>query len=307
MALTVLALGLPLVLQSLSIAFDDRAVMVMRRRLVRMVLACVMVSGGAGIVSQSPVAAAIPNFATVAATATCPSGQTLVSVNVVWNNGSGAQSKAVTPTRFLGYANAAYFRTTISLNGRSTSVRYEVGCRPSPGSSLVIYQAPARSVTGSLVYNTRCSGTTSRTCAGAPRVVGDWPYDAGYCTDGADQMWRRATGGGAGWGGDANEWNERASGQGARVSPVPHERALVVFETGAAQPGGGTFESPGHVGFVTRVLPPTTGTTFQFTYIDMNGSGVLYQWATRTYTFTPNTGKVSFIVANPGSPVSTHP
>lgn len=218
---------------------------------------CFGVTVGAG---ESPAAAASPALSGVV---TCTNG---MRVQGVWVQSSAGGSKWAAWYPMPGRPTSAVFSTTLTFGPGSSNVELHVGCgRNADGSWWSTKLTPAIAVSGARTLNAVCdarSGGRSVSCSFPPsgpatsRNLGD----SGYCTWGAYEQWRGATGYYPNIGGNAAAMDDNAAAKGFRVTDVPQARAMIVFNRG-------TF---GHVGWVTGIRRDGAG-QLVIDYIDMNG------------------------------------
>lgn len=233
--------------------------------------------------------------ATLRGLAICSSGRTVVGV---WVESSAGDSGWASFTLLPGHANMAYYlRTPITFSSSTTSVYVTVGCGGTSQSWASSSSSPAKTISGTYIYNIYCSDPTtgSGSCSGAPypSYGSANPGYSGQCTWGAAEMWKKATGHYPSWSGNANDWNNNAKAKGFRVLSTPHERAIAVWE---ANVGGAS--SYGHVAWVTKTS--VSGSTIYFYVHEMNWTNGVGKWDDRKVTFVSG---MSFIVAPPGVPV----
>lgn len=155
-------------------------------------------------------------------------------------------------------------------------------------------------VTDAGVYTGTNSAVTSRCGGSAPapaapssgRKVGAKratnPGISGYCTWGAADRWRQATGYYPALSGNAKDWAGSASRAGWTVVPDAQSRSIVVFQPGS-RPGIGGY---GHVGWVDQTQRRADGLWLH--YVDMNGSAGFGKWSDKWIKDGPG---MSYILA----------
>lgn len=243
-----------------------------RRPMVVAVIAAVFI---ASLSLATPAQAAVVSRV-VSGTVECSSGTKVVRIGITSSNGGGGLATPI--YRSSTYPQIAFFRYRIFTNTASTLVRLRVGCGGTASSPASLNESVQGAVVSGAdrILNARCKDSDD-TCSwprqGTTRTTN--PGDPGYCTWGAAEQWKRRTGTYPGWIGNAFQWDENARAAGWWVSPVPHARAVVVFEAGA------DYGSLGHVGYVTSVTPLGSG-QFDVNIVEMNYPNGNHTFTTRT-------------------------
>lgn len=240
----------------------------------------------ASTVAAPPAGAATP---TVSGSVSCSNGQ---PVRGVWVQSSAGGSKWASWWAFPGRPTEAYFSASLSFGATSSSIQLHVGCGGTTSSWWSTNLTPTISVSSSRTVNASCSSTQSgrRTSCTFPPKGQTTTYNqgiAGYCTWGAYDKWRAATGYYPNIGGNAIAMDDNAAAKGWRVTTMPAKRAMIVFNTG-------TF---GHVGWVTNIRRSSTGKVL-IDIVEMNyGSWVdaangittgFNKFSTRTVDWNPS-------------------
>ena len=254
-------------------------------------VALTMAGAVAAVVLTAPSAIAATGI--VRGSVMCESGRAVVGVSIVSTAGGAG---IATITALPGHPNTAYFSKTVTFSQAKSSIKVKVGCGGTAASWASTSMSPAKTIKGSYVYNVWCAdrvtGLGKCKPATLPGGSATNPFDGGWCTWGAAEMWNRATGSYPSWYGNAVAWKANAQAQGFKIATYPRERALAVFDDGG---------SVGHVAWVTKVW--VSGSTTMFHIVEMN-YGELWKWNERDVAFGAG---MSFIVAPPGAPVLTHP
>lgn len=226
---------------------------------------------------------------------TCSGGR---AVQGVWVQSSAGGSRWADWWALPGRSSSAHFSTQLSFSGSSSKVELHVGCGTnSNGSWWSTNLTPAVTITGAKIMNAVCAERAGRatTCSYAPtgKAAATNGGDAGYCTYGAYEQWKTATGYYPTIGGNAGLMDDNAITRGLRVTDVPQPKSMIVFNTGGF----------GHVGWVTAIRK--VGNTVAIDYTDMNGGAWVdkakgittdfNKFVARTVTWDPKVQR--FIVA----------
>jgi len=234
---------------------------------------------------------------TVSGAAVCNSGR---AVEGVWVTSTGGGAGWAGWTPMPGRPNVAWYSRTLTISTSSTAVSLHIGCGGSTSQWASSSYTPSYTRSSSLVLNMWCNDPTSGTgssCSGGSRPSGrstNW-FSAGYCTWGAAELWRKATGTYPSWSGNAKDWASNAGALGFRVSTVPLPRSVLVEPAYV-----GTNSALGHVAWVTRAWV-SSGIVY-FHVREMNASAGFNAWDDRDVRYD---SRFRFIVAPPGSPVTS--
>jgi hypothetical protein len=228
--------------------------------------------------------------ALVRGTVVCSSGRPVVGVTVE-SMVDGARAASWSP--MPGRPQVAFYTARVTLQAGSTAVRPAVGCGGTGTAWLSTSRTPPLTVTGPYVLNARCTDPAAGegTCVAGGRLAASKTWNSfyrGYCTWGAAELWRKATGTYPAWSGNAKYWATNAAAAGFTVTDVPQARALMVSPYGSA----------GHVAWVTRVWVEA-GVTY-YRVREMNWVG-WNTWSTRTVRHDP---AFRFVVAPAGRAVT---
>jgi hypothetical protein len=242
------------------------------------------------VVTSIPATAATRDSALVRGTVVCASGRPVVGVTMETTTGGAlAASWAAMP----GRPHVAFFSRRVPLADGASVVRPAVGCGGDASAWASTSRPAPLTVTAPFVFNVRCSDPAAGdgTCLAGGVLA--WTKSSntfyrGYCTWGAAELWRKATGTYPAWSGNANRWATNAASLGFTVTDVPQARALMVSPYGSA----------GHVAWVTRVWVESGVTYYRVREMNWVGWNV---WSTRTVKHDP---AFRFIVAPAGRSVT---
>lgn len=242
---------------------------------------------GLAIFTLVPAVPAAAVTATVSGTVFCNSGR---SVTGVWIHSSAGGAGWASFTRLPKWSSIAYYSRSVTFPTTSSTVSLTVGCGGSPASWASSNRTSGFGVSSSYVLNVRCADPTSGsgTCSGERHPGGrsSNTFAGGYCTWGAAELWKKATGQYPLWDGNAHQWDEKAGALGFRRSVIPQQNSLVVFEATSSN-------RDGHVAWVTRTW--ISGSDIWFNIREMNRSG-LWTWSNRDVKLGSN---MSFVVPRP--------
>jgi surface antigen len=239
-----------------------------------------------GFTGAAPAAPGATNLL-VTGVARCSGGKTGVGVYVVSSSGG---SKWADSWTMPGQPSYQWYSATIASPTTSSTISLHVGCGGSRSAwEKDLYSAGFSVGSKGRTINLACDTTkATRTIAcSTPRRGPEASKNlgsAGYCTWGAYEKWKESTGYYPDIGGHAIQMDDNAQSKGFYVWPVPHARAMVVFNR----------NTYGHVGWVTRVYKNSAGQV-AFDYWDMNGGSIVDAAAAKTTDFNRfvlRTGKV---------------
>jgi surface antigen len=238
----------------------------------------------------------------VQGTVVCNSGR---EVSGVWIESTGGGSYWAAWTPYPKNKFAARFTHTVKFSGTSTTVHASVGCGKGrkSGSWASSNATPKAKITKDYVLNAFCADPVSGngSCATAPMKSKNKPgpdnFHDGWCTDGAQQMWLKATGYNPSWNGNAIAWATNAKAQGYKVTDLPMVNSIWVREYGAPD---GRGRDQGHVGWVTEVK--LKDDKIYFKVWEMNYRGKLKE--TRISPEKQLEAKMRFIIAPPAAPAT---
>jgi hypothetical protein len=233
---------------------------------------------------------AADDFARVRGTVVCGSGRPVVGVTL---ETSTSRPRAALWTAMPGRPDVAFFSRRVRLTDGASVVRPVVGCGGSASAWASTSRPEPLTVTGRFVFNARCTdpATGDGTCTaggGLPWAKSSNTFYRGYCTWGAAELWRKATGTYPAWSGNANRWATNAASLGFTVTNVPQARAIMVSPYG----------SSGHVAWVTRVWVESGVTYYRVREMNWVGWNV---WSDRIVRHDP---ALRFIVAPAGRAVA---
>lgn len=254
----------------------------------------------------APLSASAATSMLIRGTVACSGGQPAVGVWIEssaggseWANDQSWQYSSSPPNRSY-----RYFEETVTSPSSRSTISLHVGCGGEPSkwskdlwSTGILVGSKGRDINLVCDYAKpqRKAGACTAPPKGTPATTkpysrepgeGRYPGDTtGHCTGGAVYQWYKATGY---WPyinrgvpelnvGHAKYMDDHARQNKFRVTPVPHVRSLVVFNT------QGTF---GHVGWVTKVYRKSGKIVFD--YVDRNGSP---EWVNKSLAITRDFGK----------------
>lgn len=205
----------------------------------------------------------------VKGTVRCNSGK---AVRGIWIQSSAGGSVWANWFAFPGRPYEAYYSKTVTLAGTATSstIALHIGCGSNAnGSWWSNNHTPDAALKASRTLNAVCPATVAGTvtnCTWPPKgqTVTYNQGDPGWCTWGAYEKWRAATGYYPNIGGNAIDMDNNAAAKGWRVLVAPSVRAMVVFNTGTL----------GHVGWVTGIRKDSAGKIL-IDFVDMNGGSLI--------------------------------